>query len=165
MKHYSKEMKEAALTKMMPPHNKSVREVAEETGISHQLLYRWCRKANERGRVMTGVSKNPEKWSSENKFAVVVETASLNEVELGAYCREKGLYSEQVNQWKQACERANMAQEKLDKSEKARGKADKQKIKQLVRELRRKESALAETAALLVLKKKALHLWGELEAD
>ncbi len=163
MKHYSKERKKVALAKMLPPNNMSVIEVAEDTGISRQTLYAWRRRANEKGGVMTGVSKNPEKWSSANKFAVVVEIASLNEAEASKYCRERGLYPEQVDQWRQACESANATQAKLDKSERSRREVDQERIKLLERELRRKECALAETAALLVLKKKALHLWGELE--
>jgi hypothetical protein len=93
----------------------------------------------------------------------VLETASLNEAELGEYCRKKGLYAEQVEQWKQACEKANGTTVQLSKAEKEREKASKKQIKNLERELRRKDAALAETAALLVLQKKARALWGESE--
>jgi transposase-like protein len=163
MKCYSEERKSAAIAKMMPPENMSVPELSEQTGISLQTLYTWRQKASEKGLVVPGDRKNAEKWSSATKFAVVLETSSLNEAELGEYCRKKGLYAEQVEQWKQACERANGTTVQLSKAEKEREKASKKKIKNLERELRRKEAALAETAALLVLQKKARALWGESE--
>ena len=92
---------------------------------------------------------------------MVLETASLNEAELAQYCRRKGLYPEQIEQWKKACQSANATQTEMSKAEKERSKDDKRKIKKLERELKRKEAALAETAALLVLQKKAQALWGE----
>ena len=165
MKRYSEERKSAVIAKMVPPKNMSVPELSEQTGISLQTLYTWRQKAIDKGVVVPGNSKNPEQWSSANKFAVVLETASLNEAELGEYCRKKGLYAEQIEHWKQACQEANETSAQLSKSEKEREKSDKKKIKNLERELRRKESALAETAALLVLQKKARALWGESEGD
>ena len=47
---------------------------------------------------MPGKQSTPDKWSHETKFAVVVETASLFESELGEYCRTKGLFIDQVKQ-------------------------------------------------------------------
>jgi hypothetical protein len=63
-------------------------------------------------RQASGVSipahdRPPERWSAEDKFAVVLETAALGEAELSAYCCRKGLYAEQIEAWKQACQRAN----------------------------------------------------------
>jgi predicted RNase H-like nuclease (RuvC/YqgF family) len=94
----------------------------------------------------------------------VVETAALSQEELSAYCRRKGLYPEHIEQWRRQCAKANepVASNKVDR-EKAR-QQDRQ-IKQLKSELRRKEKALAEAAALLVLKKKAQQLWGDPEDD
>ena len=165
MKHYSEERKSAVIAKMVPPQNMSVPKLSEQTGISLQTLYTWRQKAREKGLVVPGDSKNSDQWTSATKFAVVLETASLNEAELGEYCRKKGLYAEQIQLWKMACQKANETTVQLGKTEKAREKSDKKKIKNLERELRRKDSALAETAALLVLQKKAQAIWGVSEDD
>ena len=165
MKRYSEERKQAVLVKMMPPQNKSAMELSEATGIPYQTLYSWRKQAKDKGCAVPGNNKNPENWSSSDKFAIVLEVASLNEAELGEYCRKKGLYAEQIEQWKQACMNANATQVESNKADKERSKYDKKKIKKLERELNRKEKALAETAALLVLQKKAQEIWGEPEDD
>ena len=108
---------------------------------------------------------NPEQWRSEDKFAVVLETAVFNETELSEYCRKKGLFPEQVAQWKQACLTANAEAAEQRKQLAEERKQDKKKIKVLEHELNRKDKALAETAALLVLAKKARAIWGEREDD
>lgn len=114
---------------------------------------------------MPGNGKNAERWSSEEKFAVVLEAASLNEAELAEYCRKKGLYVEQIAAWKGSCLQANATADVAGKEGRAQHRQDKQRIRALERELRRKEKALAETAALLVLRKKAAAIWGENEDD
>ncbi len=110
MKHYS-EGKQSVIKKMMPPCNTPISQLVEETGISDGTLYTWRKEARKRGVIVPGDGKNPEKWSSADKFAVVLETASLNEAELGEYCRKKGLYPEQIEQWKQACVNANASRQ------------------------------------------------------
>lgn len=82
---------------------------------------------------------------------------------LNQYCREKGLYPEQVKQWKQACIAGNTVKDKRNTKTTAEHKSDKKRIKELERELRRKEKALAERAALLVLGKKFDAYWEEKE--
>lgn len=161
MKHYSKERKEAALLKMMPPHNMSIAALAEETGITTKTLYNWRLEAKDRGIIVPGNNKGSDQWSSQDKFTVVLETSSLNEAELSEYCRKKGLYPEQVQLWKEACQNANAAHQELVKKERDLLKREQKKSKNLEKELARKEKALAETAALLVLQKKAQALWGE----
>jgi len=86
----------------------------------------------------------------------------LNESELSQYCREKGLYPEQVKEWKAACQLSEVERRKQDREQ---AKKDKKRIKALERELNRKEKALAETAALLVLRKKFNAFWEEKEGD
>src|SRR6202011_3481041 len=96
MKAYSAERKEALVRRMMPPENAPVSALARETGITEQSLYTWRRQAKGQGVAVPGDGKNPEGWSSEDKFAVVLETAPLNAAELAEYCRRKGLYPEQI---------------------------------------------------------------------
>jgi len=105
-----------------------------------------------------------ESWTPEEKFAVVLESATLSEVELNAYCREKGLYPGQIKSWREACIRGNQSQDKNLRRE-ASYQQHKRKISTLERELKRKEKALAELAALLVLRKKYDALWEGPEDD
>ena len=84
----------------------------------------------------------------------MLETSALPVAELSEYCRGKGLYPEQVKEWKQACIACNTAKSVKRVKTTPEQKLDQKRIKELERELHRKEKALAETAALLVLRKK-----------
>ena len=95
----------------------------------------------------------------------MVETAALSESELGEYCRKKGLYPEQIKQWKQQCLQGFQSNEQQAKVLKQQTKEDKAEIKLLKKDLRFKEKALAETAALLVLRKKLKAFYGEEPED
>ena len=165
MKRYSKERKEAILRKMMPPINMPLAELAREEGISYDTLNRWRKQLREGGNAVPGNGNNAEKWSAEDKFGIVLETAGLNEAETAEYCRKKGLFAEQIKAWKQACIQANANNSGKAQAAYKPSRKDLNKIKSLERELRRKEKALAETAALLVLRKKASAIWGEDEDE
>ena len=89
----------------------------------------------------------------------------MNEAELAEYCRSKGLYVDQIAAWKQVCIQANSTDKEQAKQSKTSSLKDKREIQSLKKQLRRKEKALAETAALLVLRKKANAIWGEDEDD
>ena len=162
---YSPERKSAALKRMLPPNNMAIRQLSREEGIGESTLHKWRSEARENGQLLPNADAGPEGWSSRDKFAAVLETAALNEVDLGEYCRQRGLYPEQISTWKTACEQAN----DWDRSSAARvSKASKQeqkRIKSLERDLARKDRALAETAALLVLRKKAAAIWGPEEGE
>ncbi|MDX8383821.1 MAG: IS3 family transposase, partial [Ghiorsea sp.] len=127
-------------------------------GIARSTLYKW--KNNY------GIhSSYSSKWNSDDKFKVLIETASLNEVELAEYCRKKGLYAEQIQRWKEAAIMGNSGKGDLDaESKKATVKARKE-IEQLKRELHRKDKALAEAAALLILSKNLNAIWGDPEVE
>lgn len=158
---YSAERKEAVIRKMLPPHNRSVPEIAKEEGISEATLYNWRKEARSKGRLLPDSDRTPEGWSSRDKFAAVLETASMNEEQLGQYCRQRGLYPEQIAAWRAACELANDWQEAQSREDREQIRDLRRKQKELERENRRKDKALAEAAALLILKKKAAALWGE----
>jgi hypothetical protein len=112
------------------------------------------------------VARLPAGWSARDKFGAVVETAALNEAELAAYCRERGLYPEQIRHWREACEQANDWDTRAEPaSSRRRANRIRSASKSLERQLRHKEKALAETAALLVLTKKAEAIWGEAEDE
>lgn len=159
MTQYTKEKKEHALTLMSAPQNKPVPEVSQLTGIPEATLYLWRKQARSAGRAVPGDGQNPEDWSAADKFAVVLETAPLGEAELAEYCRQKGLFVEQVRRWRTEAQTA-LGQVSNGKAERAQ---DKKRIRELEKDLRRKEKALAEAAALLVLSRKyeALRTDGE----
>ena len=161
MVRYSNERKASILNKLLPPSNKSVAEVAKEEGVSAQTLYNWHSKAKESGLPVPGKTPTTEHWSADTKLAVVIETAPLCESELSQYCREKGLYVEQVKTWREQCLGGFQSSREHARDAKIQAKSDRAEIKHLKKDLRRKEKALAETAALLVLRKKLNALWGE----
>ena len=162
---YSPERKEAVLKKMMAPHNRSLRELASEEGISEATLYNWRKEARSKGLLMPDGDSGPEGWSARDKFAAVMESAALNAQQTAEYCRRKGLYPHQLEQWRQACEAANDWDRQSTLKLKAEQKTSRQRIKALEKELQRKEKALAEAAALLVLQKKVQAIWGESEDE
>ncbi len=108
---------------------------------------------------MPGSKAKSDQWSAEAKLATVIETAALSEEELSRYCREKGLYPEQVRRWKEESLQGFQRSAEREKQLRTKSQADQKQIKKLERELRHKEKALAETAALLVLRKKLDALW------
>lgn len=115
---------------------------------------------------MPGNGRTSDQWSSADKFRVVLETASLNEAETSQYCRSKGIYPEQIRQWREACERANVAPEtEPTAARRDEAKAAHKRIRELERQLRRSDAARAEAAALLNLRKKAEAIWGKEEED
>ena len=149
----------------MPPINKSVKALSEETGITGVTLYAWRKQARAAGVVVPGDGKSSEKWSSAEKFRVVLECASLSDVELGQYCRRKGLYVEQIAAWREACEQANATASERKRLAREEAKAASKRIRELEREQKRDKAALAEAAALLLLRKKIEALWGKDEDE
>lgn len=113
---YSPERKESVLKKMLPPNNISIASLAKEEGISDATLYNWRQQARNQGRLMPDSDNTPNGWTSRDKFAAVMETAAMNETEVASYCREKGIYPEQLAQWREACEQANDWSEASERS-------------------------------------------------
>ena len=157
MRRYSEAVKADVRKRMSPPQRQSVARISEELGIHVMTLYKWRKSWRLQGEVVPASEKEPEGWSAADKFTVVLETPGLNATELSAYCRQKGLYPEQVDRWRQAAQDANekpvLTMKEQKELEKLRAQ-DQREIKQLKQELRRKEKALAEAAALLMLRKK-----------
>ena len=163
MTRYSKERREAVLAKMTGPNRKSIPELEKEEGISAATLYNWRRQARAEGRVLPEHDDTPEGWSARDKFNAVLETAGMSEHELSEYCRRNGLYREQIERWREVCAEAN-EQARITSQELARQRReDRERIRRLEREVNRKDKALAETAALLALRKKMEAIWGDNE--
>ena len=161
---YNEAVKADVRRRMSPPNRQSVVEIARELGIHAITLYKWRKAWRLQGEVVPASEKEAEGWSAADKFTVVLETAGLNATELGGYCRERGLYPEQVDRWRKAAQDAN-AQPLLtmadQKDLQKRHQEDQREIKRLQQELRRKDKALAEAAALLIASKKIQAYWGE----
>ncbi|NMD71242.1 transposase [Bacillus sp. DNRA2] len=158
---YSKEFKESVLRRMMPPNNESINQLSEETGITETTLYKWRRESRIGGSATPGDGQGSEQWNSEDKFLIVMETFSLNHTELAEYCRKKGLYKEQIDAWRAACLNANGRAFDQTKQLNQELKEEKKRSKTIEKDLRIKEKALAEAAALLLLRKKAQAIWGD----
>lgn len=157
---YSEERKEAILKQLLAPHNRTVVEVAKAEGISEATIYNWRNAARGRGRLLPGNAPDSESWSSQDKFNAVLESAALSEMELAEYCRRRGLFPEQLRRWRASCEQANTRSQQGGRQDSEALKVERKRSKDLERELRRKNAALAETAALLTLRKKARAIWG-----
>ncbi len=155
---YSKELKSSVIAKLLPPNHQSLRQIQQETGVPEGTLKLW-RKQIQRFEGPVGEQQS-EQWSTRDKYLTAVETLTLSEIELGEYCRTKGLYVERVKSWQDNCIQANggVAQ-KLALSQRREIEKEKE-LKKVKQELLRKESALAETVALLVLRTKANAIWG-----
>lgn len=149
----------------------TLNDVASSLGIGRSTLEKWIAKArnqefdvvpfDEISRMTQ--DKRPQDWTLEERLNMVVACASLSDEKLGEYCREQGVYPHHVKQWKLDFVSGNAPKGKVvspSELNKLR-----QEIKALNKEINRKDKALAETAALLVLQKKVQALWGNSEDD
>ncbi len=159
MGSYSPERKAAVLAKMLPPHNQSIGQLSRQESIPANTLYGWRSQAGITTQPVADNGKSPQEWSQNARFAVLIETAPLSAHAVAEYCRRKGLYPEQLQQWKDGFMQPN------PREEKALIKKQKKEIQQLNREIARKDKALAEAAALLILEKKFKALFGEENGD
>lgn len=149
-KNYSDIFKNAMVEKLSRPGSKSATALAEEIGVSQSTLSRWLREYGRFGTTGEGMrnKKRPQNWTAKEKMEAVIAYDRMGESERGQYLRGHGLYSVDIERWREEMLEA------LSKKPKKGDPKDK-RIRDLESELRRKEKALAEAAALLVLKKKS----------
>jgi hypothetical protein len=107
--------------------------------------------------------KRPKDWTAEERISAIMETGCMTEEDRTAWCRKKGIFIHNLDQWKKDAISAIIP--KPNKEESEEHKNLKKEIVALKKDLSRKDKALAETAALLILKKKAQEIWGEPEED
>ena len=146
MARYGEAFRNRVVARLLPPESANVGLVAKEIGVSVQTLERWREDAQSRparGRA----------WTAAGRLEAVVTTAAMNEADKSAWCRTHGVYPEDLAKWRASATTALAAPEELRASPQAT-RQDRKRIKELERELLRKDRALAETAALLVLSKK-----------
>ena len=150
---------------MLPPNNMPLGQLAKEEGISQATLAKWRAEARAKGRLLPDANAGPEGWTSRDKLSAVIETASMNAADLGEYCRRRGVYPERLVVWREACERANDWERAATTRITRETRDDKKRIKELERDLARKEKALAEAAALMILRKKVDAIWGRKDGE
>lgn len=165
MKMRSEEFIKTAVQKFHGRGSRTVAEVAKGMGVSPWSLYQWSKRYG-RNQTMDKTDRRPQDWSAAEKLRGVIEFEKLEEPKQGEYLRSEGLHSDHISSWKksmeQGLESAGSKRSSLSKTERAESS---RKIKELERDLHRKDRALAETTALLVLKKKADLIWGDVESE
>jgi transposase len=149
---------------MVGPDAVSANRLSQEVGISQSSLSQWLREAGGRmGSVKKSLppsqrdSRRPEDWSTEERLRVVMEASRLRDDELGAFLRREGIHEATLADWKATVLEALGPQKKSS--------SDSKRVRELEKQLRRKDKALAETAALLVLQKKVQAIWGDEDDD
>ncbi len=162
---YSYEFKTQAVEKALSrPPDVSINSVALSFGIDYSTLRRWIAKSQNHLLAEENMSreKTPQQWTQEQKLQAVIACESMDEEHTSSWCREKGLFPHHIKTWRKEFAETPL---KSSSSGKARIKQLTLENKSLKKQLRRKEKALAETAALLVLKKKADQIWETEEVD
>jgi transposase len=163
MAYRSEEFKKSATQKFYSRGSRRVEDLAESLGVSPFSLYRWSKRYGmEAG--MKKPDRRPQDWTAPEKWKAVFEFEGLPESERGEFLRKSGLHSEHLESWKKSMQ-AGLEPTVKDPASRAEMSELKAKIKELDRDLNRKNKALAETTALLILKKKADLLWGSGENE
>ena len=157
MSRYGQAFKDRAVSRLLPPESAALEVVAREVGIGAGTLERWREDAQSRparGRA----------WTAGARFEAVITTAALSEAGKSAWCREHGVYPVELDKWRASCTTALAWPEEARASPQAT-RQDRKRIKELERDLLRKDRALAETAALLVLSKKVAAIFNKGEDE
>ena len=167
---YTEGFKARMVQRMLGSEGISANALAKEVGVSNYSLSRWRKQALTLGG-MTNQSNHdqqpprpPHKWTAKERYQVVLEAASIPDDELGAFLRQKGLHSAQLEEWKTAIEKAALTALSGSKK-KSKDSPEAKEIRELKKDLRRKEKALAEVTAILALKKKVAEIWGDEDDD
>jgi transposase len=154
---YSEEFKKSAVQKFHNRGSRNVAAVCSELGVSGSCLYKWVESHGKD----SGMKKprSPQDWSATEKLKAVIEFEGLPPEKQGEFLRTQGLHTDHIATWKKSMQ-AGLEPASRSPSERAAMSELKAENKELKRDLHRKDRALAETTALLVLKKKADLIWG-----
>ena len=169
---YPDMFKNAMIQKMTGPDAISASALSKLVDVPQSTLSKWLRMAGVGSSynfpnnfkeyvtmAKTNKPRRPRDWRPEEKLKVVMEAASLDDEQLGAFLREKGLHKTHLEQWR--LQMLDGLQDNFSKKTAKQKKKDAKRIRALEKEIHRKDKALAETAALLVLKKKVQEIWGD----
>lgn len=172
MASYTSGFRARMIKRMTGPSAISATALSKEVGVSQATLSRWLQRASTLGRMSQDENNEDQanrtrngRWSAQEKLRVVLEASSLSEEELGAFLRREGLHEAQLQEWRtKALEAASSALKDSHRKQSERT-PEARKIRELERELSRKDKALAEVAALLALQKKVQEIWGDEDDD
>lgn len=162
---YSATFKEKMVQRMLSPNARPLRLLARDAGVPEGTLYRWRNAATlgamapKRKDDSQRPARPAEEWTADEKLALVLEAAAVPDGDLGEFLRRRGVHEAQLRAWR------TQALAGLSGGPPRRSAEEGRRIRALERELKRKDKALAETAALLVLKKKAQEIWGDADDD
>lgn len=149
MTQFTEDFKQQAVQKALTRGSMNLKNIAMELGVGYSTLQNWIRQHRSTLTNMT-TEKTPNNWSTEQRFIALMETHEMDELKIGQYCRENGLYIHHLAAWRQEFIQSKQGGQTDEQA--IRGL--KKEIQLLTKELNRKDKALAETAALLVLQKK-----------
>lgn len=153
---YTAEFKQHALDKVYQRKGRTITSIATDLNLNLTTLKSWMQQTKHQQNSTTPAAKRPEDWTLEARLLALHQTHGLSEQALSAWCREHGIFVHHLSQWrKEFCGVSSI--KNSDAAQEIR--TLKQSNKQLERELSRKEKALAEAAALLILQKKFQALW------
>ncbi len=164
MSHKTDTVKHAIIQKALNRTDHSLTQIAQDNNVGYSTLQRWIKEAKgnvSKTPIKTDKFKHP--LTQEQKIQVLLETANLDELSVGAYCRERGLYRHHIEEWKKSVMTENPR--KIQQQHAQALKKLQAENRALKKDLLRKDKALAETSALLILKKKADLIWGDFEED
>jgi len=160
---YPIQLKEAVLKKVLQG-NKLHYEVARESGVGQSTIGKWLKEHKQNGNIkLESKEKRPKDWTAEERISAIIKTGVMVTEERTSWCRKKGIFIHNLDQWKKDAISTMIPKPNKEQIEEHRNL--KKEISALKKDLSRKDKALAETAALLVLKKKAQEIWGEIEED
>jgi transposase-like protein len=157
-RQHSQEFKESIVQKVTTPGGPTIMQLSEKTGIHHTSIRNWIKTYANNFSM-----KKSKEWTAKEKLEVIMKTFSMSENELGEFLRTNGLHSTDIEQWKQDIYSAQRLA--------GRPKVDpelvelRSKEKELSRDLKRKNKALAEMSARVILLKKSHLLFGVNEED
>lgn len=168
---YSESLKKKLVQRMLMPGGSSASSLARETGVGESTLHRWRLNAATLGDMTkrrkppadplrSAEPRRPDDRSAAEKLRLVLEADTLGEAGLGEFLRRHGLHEDDLAAWRQAA-LCGLSTPPIMQAK----SGDARRVRELEKELRRKDAALAETAALLVLKKKVQAIWGDEDDD
>lgn len=149
MARYGQAFRERIVARLLPPESAAIDVVSREVGVSVATLERWRAQALAAPGGL-GLASS-QRWTPAARLEAVIATAAMDEAARNAWCREQGLYPAELEAWKRDAI-AGLGEPRAASAVEAR--QDRRRVKELERELHRKDKALAETSALLVLSKK-----------
>ena len=160
---YTESFKESAVAKLLMPGSVGLSATSKSLDIPPSTLFGWKKKYANNSIMSNTKNKSKDKWSAEEKLEAVIKTASMTENEFGEYLRANGLHSNDLEGFKKELVASipSKGRPKLDPEIVELRKAN----KQLKKNLRRNESALAEQSARIILLKKSHEIWGEPEDE